>query len=499
MNGMKRCSPLPLLSLLLFVAGCAPFLTYRIPQQLERPKPCDEFLIRLDEKVEEAGVRDASTFPIPGFPYLRTNRFLAALKKKLNDDREKDTWIKWMQRLDLEARKKEIKNLPESSILALESKETSQQDRDGVFRRVESCSIELLNHDRAQPDFYPLLEPLIDVPDEYSWFLRTVGLYPLVAISVAVVTENSRKKIRGRFDTDLKDLPVEGSLRAFVPGKRISLPGKEVQEIIEESRTNLLKVPLPDAIGETKLVQAFAPVFVQDVAAPYDQLGQVVWRNNRIEVNPEKPTVYYYLSHAFLKGEPILQINYTIWYSERAGERAPRIEHGHLDGLTARISLDGQGRVFMVDVGNNCGCYHLFAPDRERVDRILSRSLMFDAMAPQWLPGVSSGERLGIRISSGWHQVQRLISVREAPDPVRYELVSYNVLEILPHEDGRTESIFSANGVAKGSERVERFILFSMGIPSIGSMRQRGHHAIELIGRVHFDDPFLFDKNFLFK
>jgi len=38
-----------------------------------------------------------------------------------------------------------------------------------------------------------------------------------------------------------------------------------------------------------------------------------------------------------------------------------------------------------------------------------------------------------------------------------------------------------------------------MGIPKIGSMREQGHHAIELIGRTHFDDPFLFDQSFIFK
>jgi hypothetical protein len=124
---------------------------------------------------------------------------------------------------------------------------------------------------------------------------------------------------------------------------------------------------------------------------------------------------------------------------------------------------------------------------------------MFDAIVPQGLPEISAGDRFGIRINSGWHQVQRLISTKEAPNAVSYELVPYDVLETLPHEDGRTESIFNTKGIAKGSERVERFILFSMGIPSVGSMRQRGHHAIELIGRVHFDDPHLFDKNFVFK
>jgi hypothetical protein len=495
---MKRYLSLFFLPSLLLLLGCASLLSQRIPEALERPRACQEFFERLDEKVREADARDASAFSVPGFPYLRTGRFLSALKGNLKDEQERKIWVQGMQDLDLQSRKKEISNLPDEMVISLRS-EKGGPDREGLFTRVESCSAELLRQDMAQPDFYPFLEPLVEVPDEYSWILRTAGLYPIIALPVAVVTENSREKIRRRFDTDLKDLPVDGSLRAFVPLKEKPLDVKEVQEIIEESKQNPLKTPLPNAIQKKKLVEAFAPVFIQEVAAPYDRLGQVIWRNDQIEVNPEKPMVYCYLTHAFLKGEPVLQINYVIWYSERAGERSPSIEKGHLDGLTLRISLDDQGKPFMVETMSNCGCYHLFAPDRDRVDRILSRPLIFNAMVPQWLPEISTGDRLGIRINSGWHQVQHLISVGEAPDPVPYELVPYDGLEALPHEDGKTESIFDAKGIAKGSERVERFILFSMGIPSVGSMRQRGHHAIELIGRVHFDDPFLFDKNFLFK
>jgi hypothetical protein len=228
-------------------------------------------------------------------------------------------------------------------------------------------------------------------------------------------------------------------------------------------------------------------------------LGQVVWKGDRVDVDPEKPTVYYYTSHAFLKGEPILQINYVIWYPERAGERSPSIEMGHLDGLTVRVSLDGEGKVFMVDVVSDCGCYHFFSPGRERVERVRSRPLSFEPIVPEWLPAILSEGRLGIRVNSGWHQVQRLVPVEGVPDPMSYALVRYDVLEALPHENGTTESIFGSKGIVKGSERVERFILFSMGIPSVGSMRQRGHHAIELIGKDYFDNPYLFDENFAFK
>jgi hypothetical protein len=488
-----------LLPFFLLLFGCASFLSQRIPQALERPAPCQEFFDRLNEKVEEAGVRDASVFPIPGFPYLRTNRFLLALKEKLRDDKEKNTWFRWMQQLDLQSRRKEIDNLPDDSVLSLASKEKGLPDRAGLFAGMDSCSSELLNHDQTRSDFYSTLEPFVDVSDEYSCLMRIVGLYPIIALPVAVVTENSREKIRRRFNADLKTLPVDGRLTSFVPERSLDLGEKEIQEIIEASQKNPLKVPLPDKEREKILVEAFAPVFVQDVAASYDRLGRVVWKNERLEIDPEAPTVYYYISHAFLKEEPILQINYVIWYSERAGEKSPWIELGRLDGLTARVSLDARGKPFMVDVVNDCGCYHFFAPDQERVERILSKPLQFDAFVTQWLPDVSSRDRLGIRINSGWHQVQRLISMKDVSNSVPYKLVPYDGLEILPREDGRTESIFDPKGIAKGSQRVERFILFSMGIPSIGSMRQRGHHAIELIGRVHFDDPYLFDKNFLFK
>jgi hypothetical protein len=224
-----------------------------------------------------------------------------------------------------------------------------------------------------------------------------------------------------------------------------------------------------------------------------------VWSEDCPDVDQTRPTVYYYFSNALLKGKPILQINYVIWYSARARKRAPWVEWGHLDGLTLRISLNELGKPFMVDIVNDCGCYHLFAPDEEKVAKIISRPFRFAPFVPQWLPDLAAGERLGVRLNSGWHQVQRLIAVKDFPESIPYELMPYDNLEVLPHEDGRTESIFNSRGIAKCCKRSERFILFSTGIRKIGSMRQWGHHAIELIGRVQFDYPDLFDESFVFK
>jgi hypothetical protein len=486
-----------LLAILFLIYACAGVSPQQIGKSWERPEACREFLDRLDTRVMEAGVRDAASYPVPGFPYLRANRFLSALKGLARDEVGKKQRVRWMQTLDLEGRKKEIYNLPEAGVQGLG--EGEKPDREKLYSRVESCSAQLLEHDEKRQDFYSTLDPLVKIPDEYSTFRQVVGLYPIASIPVAVASENSQKKFQNQYDIKPGNLRIDGSLQSFVPKEGIYPDGKELALLMEESRRNPLQVPLPDPQQENRLVRAFAPIFIQDVAAPYDRPGEVVWKGKGVEIDAKKPAVYYYLSYAFLKGEPILQINYAVWYSARAGENAPWFERGHLDGLTLRVSLDSQGNPFMVEAINNCGCYHLFAPEKAKVGRVISWPYEPAPFVPQWLPVSTPEERLGIRLNSGWHQVQRLLAVKEPPNPIPYELVPYDILESLPRENGQRESIFDARGIAKGSERQERFILFSMGIPKVGSMRQRGHHAIEFLSRVHFDEPGLFDHYFDFK
>lgn len=499
MQKMRRSKFILFISFLLSVAGCTSFMAQRVPLSLERPEECQAFLRTLDQGVDRAGVRDAASYPVPGFPYLRANRFLSRLKDDIHSEQGREQWSLWMRMLDLEARKKEVSNLPDAIVSSLSLKQGPPSSRAQFYEQANSCSETLFQHDKTRPDFYETLIPLVDVPDEYSFAMRVFGLYPLVAIPVAIATDLSRKKIRSWFDTSLENLPVDGRLRAFTPAESSSLGDSEVQGIMDASSENSQGVPLPDQNPGKRLVQHFAPVFIQDVAASYDQIGRIVWRGDCPDVDQTRPTVYYYFSNAFLKGKPILQINYVIWYSERAGKRAPGIERGHLDGLTLRVSLDEMGKPFMLDTVSDCGCYHLFAPEKERVAQIVSKPLKFDPFIPQWLPDVSPDQRLGVRLNSGWHQVQHVIATKDFPEPIPYELVPYDILEALPREGGQTESIFNSKGIAKCSKRIERFILFSMGIPKIGSMRQRGHHAIELIGRGQFDDPDLFDESFIFK
>jgi len=56
--------------------------------------------------------------------------------------------------------------------------------------------------------------------------------------------------------------------------------------------------------------------------------------------------------------------------------------------------------------------------------------------------------------------------------------------------------LYGPDGVVAGTERAERWLIWPMGVPAPGAMRQWGHHATAFIGRRHFDDPDLLTRLF---
>lgn len=104
-----------------------------------------------------------------------------------------------------------------------------------------------------------------------------------------------------------------------------------------------------------------------------------------------------------------------------------------------------------------------------------------------------------LRIAARSHYLER---VRYAPRSTAavgitpYTLESYDTLRSLPKPDGTRRSLFDPNGFVAGSERLERFLFWPMGIANPGAMRQSGRHATAFVGRRHFDDPRLIDERF---
>jgi len=485
---------------LLLVAGCTGLDRRKAHDVPAGDQAARSFFAALDRLVDLHDVRDAGQFPVPGFPYLRTNRFLAAMQSRLDTPERQRLWVDRMQQADLESRRREIDNLPETALADLLEWVGAASTPETVYARLKAASNQLLEADLLQEGYYDRLKASNDVPDEYSTAMRIFLLYPIAAVPVTMATTRAYDKYRKWHNTPPEELKVNGAWMRFVPMEGY-------RPFTQEAMDRLFVQAERDAFGLPKwtpeevvlLAEMFAPTITQDVAEDYDRFGAVQWRQGRVAIDHDQPTVYHYVSHAFLEGEPVMQMNYSVWYSERAGENAPAIERGPLDGLTLRLTFDTNGSVVMAEVMNNCGCYHFFIPARQRLSEVIKRENEIEPLLPAWLPREMPKKRIDLMVNSGWHQVQHVGTEKtDQGRKISYRLVPYALLESLATGKETRASVFTPEGIMKDSWRIEPYIFFSMGIPKVGYMRQRGHHAIKMVGRDHFTNPDLLDDNFVF-
>ena len=488
-----------IIALAMVFVNCASSGHKQFVTDAQRPEEYKWFFEQLDEVVEKYSVRDAAAFQVEGFPYLRANRFFEAVGQRLTTETEHRTWVEYLRELDYASRQKEIRSLPEDAVVELSEKLGDTFNHEALVAMTAVNSRALLLHDARYTGFYAAVKAAIDIPDEYSAALRTVGLYPLTSIPVTVATKNAYKNILDWYQIPLNELDVLGAVTVYTPPSVDKLGSADLASKFRPDNRDALGIPHLTQADVAELVLSYAPILHQDVAADYDRPGRVEWQQGRVTINTSAPTVYYYLSYAFLKDTPVLQINYVFWFLERAGPNAPAIERGPLDGITIRVNLDSSGQPVMVDVMNTCGCYYFFVPRREAVKDVIPNPRGIDPLVPTWLPDTYPRQPLNFRINSGWHQVQQVFAEDVPTGSVTYQLKPYDVLESLPHGDHGFESVFNPKGIMKDSKRIEPVVFFPMGVPDIGYMRQRGHHPIKLIGRAHFTDPYLFEENFIFK
>ncbi len=292
---------LTLIILVLLFQGCATTEMRQFAAVSQRPGEYERFFKYLDKAADKAGVGDASTFPVPGFPYLRTDRFLMGMRDRIVNEAQEQVWVQWMLQHNLDAREKEIKNLPDSALRDLASRLGEPPDRNTLIEKVKSYSKKSLSHDQGKTDFYDALKAAQRIPDEYSIIMRTFGLYPLWAPLVAYVTDGVYDEFRQWHKTPLGELEIQGNLKAYMPSHHVKLSGQDVSRMFGSSKQNALGVTELSSEEIQMLVRAYAPIIYQDIVADYDEIGQVFWNDRHVSINPRKPAVYYYITHAFLK------------------------------------------------------------------------------------------------------------------------------------------------------------------------------------------------------
>jgi len=484
------------------LCGCAalqaPFSDH-LASATPQVRECAEWFRMLDARVDAAGVGDAQDARVAGFPYLRANRLLASLRPAAEASEPALLALAGrMQALDLAGRQYEIMNLPEEPAGDTRSAADAAGPR-LALDRTQRCGRLLSEIDLAQPESQQALLQRAVVPDDYRMAYRVLGLYPITRIALAQGVRRVEEETQRSFLAELA-VPSGATLLRLAPPPAEALPRARAGEMLERAAANPLGIPQLDGAQLQEFLAAYAPSFEIEGRADYDRIGALYWSGNRTApaVDGRQQVVYAHPSWTRYGDRVLLQLVYTVWFSERPPQSAGDILAGELDGVTWRVTLAPDGEPLLYDSIHPCGCYHLFFPTPRARALPAPEGLEEWMFAPQSLPRVADGEHPLVRIATGTHFIERVMIVRGGDDAARYELRPYGDLRSLSRPGGGRASVFAKDGLVRGSERPERLLLWPSGIVSAGAMRQWGRQATAFVGRRHFDDADLLETRFRF-
>jgi len=479
-------------ALAVLAAGCAmlpsPTRSDRAGEK-GRLGDCADFFASLDKQTLSAGVIDPGVSRVKGYPYLRVNRFLASFRGQVEDQAGFEAWTDRMQALDQDARRYEIRNLPDSAVEGLDA----VNGRDGLNQKVALCGDLLKAADFREAEPRQQLRRGVSVSDEYITLRRVLGIYPLTSLFVSHGVDKWHAEAHKSFSPEA---PLDWQTISYVPGQKIDWPS--VGEILASAERDALGIPVYSPAQQDTLLRAYAPVWEVQNQSDADRIGAPVWTDKGVlAVDTRRPLAYCLMSFTRFENRILTQLNYVVWFPSRPKQSDMDIYAGLLDGVNYRVTLDRDGFPLLYETMHNCGCYYKAYPTR----RLQVRAKIDYAEPPLILeaPELDPADSLAvIAMESRTHYVQHLYPLaRESrTEAVAYRLTDYGQLRSLSFSGAARRSMFDPYGLVPGSERLERFILWPTGVLSPGGMRQWGRHAVAFVGRRHFDDPYYMDHMF---
>lgn len=454
------------------LAGCS-----SLPRQYPvLPDDCLALAAALDRAIVAETHFDPSLRRVAGLPLARTDRFLAGFDYDSLEPDAREAWLEHAFGRARGAYVAELARLSPGTRAALQSAHGFED----LGTRLGDCFLKTPAPDTLPAQAYA-------VPDNYSNVLRTLGLYPLTGLIARGFIARYRETMTARVEA--------GPATEFLAQQAYQGPGHAVIR-------NEPELPLAtDALGVPRLTQdhwealfrRHAPQIVSELASAADRVGVPrLDPDGRAWIDTAHPTVFTFASHMRLGGQVLPQLNYAFWFPSREPTRRFDLYAGDLAGLLWRVTLDDRLRPVLYDTIHLCGCYHkLFLPPGSRVELdglAGERPLVFALDAPAVSP-----QGLQLRLAAATHYIIQVRPPQPDPHALPYVLEPYERQLALPGPDGAV-SLFGPTGIIQQSRRPERFVLWPMGVPSPGAMRQRGMHATAFAGRRHFDDPDLLES-----
>jgi hypothetical protein len=535
-------------SLAASMAGCASLVT-PVPLDASTATPalqaCVDDYAALDAAVDAAGVRDAGAARVAGFAYLRADRFTASLQDRLiaaaSEDKPANALTRMGQdtthnagptahrtallqrlvQLDLDARRFEIANLPAPIRAQWVGNADGIRNITTLLQRLQSCATVLVAHDAASPQRMAALLARLQVPDSYRTAYRAAGVYAITRYPFAAGVRKLEAERAAVMASDAP--PAAGTRRVrYAPANPVNpastLTPAQLLAMLTPPADDPLQIPAPSPADLTQLLAQFAPHFDIDIASDNDKPGALVWTAGNVSVDTTAPTLYQQVAHTRYGAHNLLQLVYTVWFAARPPASGSTLDllAGKLDGITWRVTLAPDGTPLVYDTMHACGCYHMFFPTPSAQPRPAPQQGIEWAFVPHSLPALGEQQRVVVRIAPTTHYIDR-VSVDTAPVPAQaatpLALRDYHSLRALPLDRSAinvlpdesparsasgSRSMFNPQGFVDGTDRVERYLFWPMGIARAGSMRQWGHHATAFVGRRHFDDAMLMQERFDF-
>jgi hypothetical protein len=440
-------------------------------------RTCRAEYAAVDARIDAAGVRDAGTYRVPGYPYLRTDRTLASFAHEVKSLDEIGGWIRHMRETDQEAREFEYINL------GMNRQEAAiQRDRFLNCGRI-LASVEFLD----QPAEYARLLAAVAPKDEYSSVRRALGLYPLAAPAMRAGIKARQQALDQAYAEPLDQIPADAPLQLWraKPEADLSLVKIDFRKVLPDE----LGFPgFPDSTFRA-LAEYYAPQLWIETGSDADRLALPVLTQEGPAADPSQPQVHFHVTFARFGGKALVQINYLVWFK---GADA----HAPLDGFIWRVTFDEKMRPLIYESLHTSGRDHRWYPVQPlaRHER-KSEEHGIPVVAPQPAPA----HLATLRIKAGTHEILRVVDAGAIPGNAAqtFEIRRYEDLFTLPAPGGGRHSLFGPDGLVPGPHGADPISGFASGIHEPGALRQLGRHAITPIGRAHFDDPFLLESVFV--
>jgi hypothetical protein len=450
---------------------------------------CDEQRKTLQRAVDVWQTRDAQLYPVQGFPTYRSNRFWSSFNAAELTAEQNRYWRQQLHRLGMSSLQLEWQNLPQQA-----------KQQWGAFSAfAQRCDHTLFNASLQRE----LDASAVHIPDSYSTTQRVLGLYSLIKYAAAGSIADYQQEMRQRFE-EFTALPPP-LLTYKATGPQPTTNDAAIAQWLEQAyRNNPLALPELNSAQLDSLLRLHAPNIVVAQQSAADLIGAAQWQPG-VDApvrNLDTQSPHLYTDHHYIRfqQQTLLQLSYTLWFSERPKPDRYDWYGGKLDGLVWRVTLDQDGSVLFYDSIHPCGCYHsVHLPSGSRLQSMvagMSAEQHNDALEPILFFDADFNKhqrQVTLQLEAATHYLVQVAAGE--PDQAPTELNSESSYELAPYDQLRSiagqqgdRNWFDEDGLIASSARFERYFLWPLGVPSAGAMRQQGHHAIAFVGRRHFDE-----------